>query len=170
MACSRRNLRVQNNVVHMVEKNRRNLDRINEPKCHDLTTNFCKCKFVFEARSQFVAQFLCFIYRVSQKLIRLGFCLISPQPSIGSSNRFSLLKTEIHICKFRIQNHFCVNLGGWYIGTVGSILDSTLSWEIRQFSACKMEPTQIVPLIKKVCVVSPHNVVRCPHPNYFHHQ
>ena len=30
------------------------------------------------------------------KKIRLGFCLISWQPSIGFSNHFFLLKTEIH--------------------------------------------------------------------------
>ena len=30
------------------------------------------------------------------KKIRLGFCLISRQPMIGFSNRFFLLKTEIH--------------------------------------------------------------------------
>ena len=30
------------------------------------------------------------------KKIRLGFCLISRQPSTGFSNRFFLLKTEIH--------------------------------------------------------------------------
>ena len=30
------------------------------------------------------------------KKMRLGFCLISQQPSIGFSNRFFLLKTEIH--------------------------------------------------------------------------
>ena len=37
-----------------------------------------------------------FILQGVPKRIRLGFCLISRQPMIGFSNRFFLLKTEIH--------------------------------------------------------------------------
>ena len=45
------------------------------------------------------------------KKIRQGFCLISRQPSIGFSNRFFLLKTDIHT-QILNTNHFCAILAG----------------------------------------------------------
>ena len=48
------------------------------------------------------------------KRIRLGFCLISRQPSIGFLNSFFLLKLR-SMSKYWKQNHFCVILGGWDI-------------------------------------------------------
>ena len=56
------------------------------------------CGWIFcQSHVQFKLDFnLVRLYRVSQKKIRLGFCLISWQLSIGFLNRFFLLKTEIH--------------------------------------------------------------------------
>ena len=51
------------------------------------------------------------LYRVYQKKIRLGFCLISQQPSIRYSNVFFLEKTVINM-QFLYTETFLSNLGG----------------------------------------------------------
>ena len=53
------------------------------------------------------------LYRVFQKkTITMFVCLISPKPIKRFLNRFFLLRS---MCKFWIQNHLCVLLGGWDI-------------------------------------------------------
>ena len=52
-----------------------------------------------------------FLSCLSQLKMRLGFCLISRQSNIGYSNRFFLLKTEIHTQILITEPFFC-NFGG----------------------------------------------------------
>ena len=56
-----------------------------------------------------------FLVQGVPKIIRLGFCLISRQPSIGFLNRFFLLKTEIHTQILNTKPFLCDIWGPRYL-------------------------------------------------------